>query len=245
MDYDIQQDRFYSPRLVLNFFARLRKIYGLVNIYEPEFRRAREMLSAAISLLGAYELNSFNQSWLQSNNQTSSPDVIAIQLMEAPNKYVTALISQIEVVDMEEHFKGEDIFEFLMKTKLSPKKAYDEHIIIVVHLVKNMKFNILEIAEKLKEVKPKSTIYFIGKVGAGASDKFMICSPYPRVTKIINFGLIETMKKYQIKENVKFSKGSNKEILMIKEEKIILKPADMFAFDEKKVEKYKIAKSQA
>ncbi|MDA1316749.1 MAG: hypothetical protein O3B87_01850 [bacterium] len=239
IDYNIQKERFYSPKLVLGFFAKLRQTYGKENILKPEFKRAREMFSGAISLLGAYELDTNNKFWLQSNNQNSSPDIYAVQLVEDPKEFVTSLISQIEVVDFDEHFHSGDIIEFLSKTKLSPKKSYDNHTLIVVHLLRNMSINVLEIAEKMKLLKPRSSIYFIGKVGKGVTDKFMICSPYPKVTKIVNFSLKETASKYQIKDNIILTKGSNKKIIMTKEEKVVIKLSDIFFFDEKKVEKYK------
>ena len=58
--YDVQRESWHSPIEIINRFEQLRLIYG-ENFSRPDFKRAREMFTAAVALLGAYELHPENK----------------------------------------------------------------------------------------------------------------------------------------------------------------------------------------
>jgi len=160
--YDVHKDSWYSPIRVIQGFHFLEQRYG-DNIYKSEFKRAREMFAAAVALLGAYELSSENRYFLQINRQSESPDVMAGTQTEAESSGILLELMQMEVTDFEEHFPSDDIVEFLKVTKLSPKKGYGEKTVIVCMVNRMLSLNHRDVAEKVKALNPKSTIYILGR----------------------------------------------------------------------------------
>ncbi|MCX6731313.1 MAG: hypothetical protein NTZ55_05705 [Candidatus Roizmanbacteria bacterium] len=239
VDYNFQQDAWYSPKLIIILFNKLFRKYGS-NIYKSQFKRALEMFNAAIALLGVYELDEGNKYWLQSNNQTSSPDVMAVQEAEIPGEKVTLMISQMEMVEFQQNYPNNNIIDFLKHTKLSPHKAYDDKTLIVVMINRKVQLNRAIIATELQKLKPRSTIYILGKILEKPASWFMIFSPYPRPTTVVQFDFSKTAQKYSIPDNIRLFKGANDKIVYVKGEKEIIKLSNVFSFDEKKVEKYSI-----
>lgn len=237
--YDPSKDSWYSPIRIIQGFHYLGQRYG-DNIYKSDFKRAREMFTAAVTLLGAYEFSPENKYFLQLNRQSSSPDVMAGNQAEVGEKGILLELMQIEVTEFEEHFLSDDIVEFLRATKLSPKKGYGDKMVIVCLVNRVLPLNHRDVAEKVKALNPKSTIYILGRAHREDPAKFVIFSPFPRLTKLVKYDVFETAQKYQLPYRVKFHKGSAKKILY---EKTHLEPANvynMFDLDERKVEaKYK------
>lgn len=169
------------------------------------------MFTGAVNLLGAYELSPENLYFMQSNNQTPSPDVLAVKQVVHDGQ-IHALITQMEVVDMDDNAPTDDIVEFLKKTKLAPTKAYNEHDMIVLTINRKVPYNAQAVNEALKELNPKPTIYVLGrKVGASDGD-FMISTPWPTLYPSVDYNIITTAAKYSLPPRVQFNLGVETEI---------------------------------
>lgn len=199
--YDVQKYPWFSPHFIIKAMHMLTKLYGANVENKGEFKLAREMLDSAIALLGVYELHHDNKYFLQANLQSDSPDVVASKSTEMIDAPVVLEKTNLEIVTMEEHSGTDDIVEFLKKTKLSPKKSYDGKTLIVCVINKKVQINIQKIADELKKIKPKSTIYILGKLRE-EKDKWTIFSPYPDLVPPVIYRLADTMKKYHMYDSV-------------------------------------------
>lgn len=216
INYDSQKDSWYSPIKVIDEFEKLRVQYGDERLKDRVFKRAFEMFTGAVALLGAYELSEENKYWLQSNNQTATPDVMAVAQRAGTPRGIELLHNQLEMVEMEENSPTDDIVQFLKNTKLSPKKSYTQQDMIVLTINRKIPYDSVEVSRKLKKLNPKPTIYILGRlVGANAGD-FVISTPYPKLYKPVYFNVDEIAKKYWMPERVSFHLSSEKEIKYVK-----------------------------
>ena len=226
INYDVKKESWYSPIYILDEFEKLRSRYGDERLKDSVFKRAFEMFTGAVALLGAYELSEENKYWMQSNNQDTSPDVVAGKQLIGLSPGIGLLLTQLEMVEMEENAPTDDIVEFLKGTKLSPKKSYTDHDMIVLTINKKVPYNQVEVNKKLLELNPKPTIYIIGRpIGVNTGD-FMISTPYPKLYKPIKFNVNKTAKKYWIPERVEFNLSLEKEIKYAKSNQ--LKPVSTY-----------------
>ncbi|MCL4365702.1 hypothetical protein M1437_00565 [Patescibacteria group bacterium] len=220
VNYDPSKDSWYSPIKVLDEFEKLSHHFSEERLKDGVFKRAFEMFTGAVALLGAYELSEENKYWMQSNNQTTSPDVMAGKQLEGGPWGINLLLTQMEMVDMEGNSPTDDIVQFLKNTKLSSKKSYTGYDMIVLTINRKVPYDRIEVSKQLKELNPKPTIYILGRpVGAGAGD-FMISTPYPKLYKPVYFNVDETTKKYRIPERVDFSLSTEKKIKYTKSNKL-------------------------
>ena len=203
--YDVQKDPWYSPKTVVEKFQALGAEYG-ENILKPEFKKAEEMFIASVTLLGIYE-NNQEENWLQINQQSASPDIMAAKQTVRSGELIRLEIMQMEITIMEEHFPNNDLVEFLLKTKLSPKKAYSETMLIVCLVNRDIEIKVEEISEKLKSIAPKTAIFIVGR--QGDPKHFVLFSPYPTLTKEISFDVIETAKKMKLTDKTRFKRGTS------------------------------------
>jgi len=198
------------------------------------------MFTVAVALLGAYELSSENKYFLQINRQSASPDVMAGKQTEAGSKGILLEMLQMEITEFEEHFPGADIIDFLKATKLSLKKGYGDKTMIVCMVNRVLPFNHRDVAGKVNALNPKSTIYILGRSHGEDAAKFVIFSPFPKLTKPVKYDVFDTAKKYKLPPRIKLHRGSAKKISY---EATHIEPEnvyDMFDIDQKKVErKYK------
>lgn len=118
----------------------------------------------------------------------------------------------MEVTEFEEHYSSSDIFEFLRSTKLSPKKSYDEHTMIVCMVNRETSVDEHNLRQKLREFNPKGTIYVLGRSHEGTPGEFIIFSPYPNPTKSLKFNLNTTVLKYSIPPRIKLGMGTARKI---------------------------------
>lgn len=237
-DYNFQKYPWFSPHLVITAFKRLGEFYGSNIDKKREFRQAREMFVGATALFGAYELHPENKYFLQANRQSESPDVVAVKQIEIPNNPITLEITQLEIVELNDYSPINDVVEFLKKTKLSPKKSYSNKTMIVCIVNKKIQIDRVKITQEIKELKPKSTIYIMGRI-EGEGYRWMIFSPYPDSTKHVIYEVSETMKKYQLPSPVRFYKGSAKKISYEKTYPEATTIYDIFNLNETNIEKYK------
>lgn len=209
--YDVQKDSWYSPIEIINKFEFARSNVGNL-IYRPEFKRAREMFAAAATLLGAYELSPDNKYFMQSNNQSSSPDVIAAKQTEQDYGILLDQ-TQMEITELNDHFPSDDIVEFLLATKLSPKAGYNEHTMIVLLVNRKIPFHYKKVQKELTKFKPEPTIYIVGRPNEPKSEDFSIFTAHPPfLKKLKNYNLITTSEKYSIPARVNFNLGMDKKI---------------------------------
>lgn len=206
-NYNPQQDPWYSPHQIIDYFELLRSQYGSATEKDNIFKKAKEMFAAAVSLFGAYELSIENQYYLQVNNQNTSPDVMAATRTRLNDGSVLLAMQQMEIVEMEDHADTNDIVQFLLNTKLSPRKGYSEKMMIVCFVNRIVPINHREIHERLKQLSPRSTIYICGRPVDAPMGTFIIFSPYPMLTKLLTYNINDTAKKYSLKSRVTFSLG--------------------------------------
>lgn len=239
VDYNVQLESWYSPAEIIKRYEMLRDTYGDEALTKREFKRAREMFCGAITLLGAYVLSEENVYFLQGNNQSTSPDVVAAKQTERNGAPILAEISQLEIVEMEDHYPGNDVVEFLKATKLSPKKGYNEHTLIVCVVNKQIPIDRKEIAKKLAEITPaiKPYIYITGRVGKPEQEEFSIFTPYPRPTKIVLYKVQEVIGAYSIPSRIRFNLGMADRISYEKAELEPVNTYNIFGLDQKLIEK--------
>lgn len=238
--YDVIKESWYSPKEVIEKFELIRSVFKDA-ILNHEFKRAREMFTCAVALLGAYELSPENKYWLQSNNQSSSPDVMAAAQFEQEAGILLSQ-TQMEVVELEEHAKITDIVEFLQSTKLSPLRGYDEYMMIVLVVNRFVPFNHREIHERLKKIRPKPTIYILGRPQDASFGTFTLFTPYPGLTRPFRYDVVETAKKYSIPPRINFHLATDKKVSYKKEIMTGISAYDTLGLDKEKIEKkYKIA----
>lgn len=249
--YNEQRDPWYSPHIVIDKFRELASIFGEDNILKPDFKNAKEMFTAAVGLLGAYELgrtetSSQNIYFLQLNKQSKSPDVMAAKQTERPNDPILLEMSQMEVTELEDHFKSDNVVEFLKETKLSPKKSYSDKTMIVCLVNRKVPLNPHQIQEALKILKPRPTIYIIGRTDQNNAGDYLILTAYPpTLSKPVHYNLVKTAKKYSLPSRVRFGLGMDYKINYKKENMEPFDIYDMFGLDELKLKtKYKIVENK-
>lgn len=237
VNHNIQAESWYSPKQIVEEFQYLLYLYTEEELKDRIFQRAREMFIGAVNLLGAYELGHENLYFLQSNNQTSSPDVMAVKQV-VQNGAIHALLTQMEVVGMDDNAPTDDIVEFLKMTKLAPTKAYNEHDMIVLTINRKVPYNAQAVHESLKELNPKPTIYLLGrKIGAVDGD-FMISTPWPILYPPIDYNIIATASKYTLPPRVQFNLGIETEIKYTKSTNVPrVNIYDVMGIDKIKVDK--------
>lgn len=235
--YDVRKYPWFSPHFVIRAMNTLVKLYGVHVEDKGEFKLAREMFDSAVALLGSYELHHDNKYFLQPNLQSGSPDVVASKNTEMIDLPVVLEKTNLEIVTMNEYAGTDDVVEFLKKTKLSPKKSYDNKTLIVCVVNKKIQINLRKIADGLKIIKPKSTIYVLGKL-QGDNDKWTIFSPYPDLVPQVTYSLAETMKKYYLPDFVmQHRKIVDKVIYENVGPKTVISVYDVFNIKERDVEK--------
>lgn len=226
VNYNIQQNSWYSPIKVIDEFEKLRSVYGEERLKDAVFKRAFEMFTGAVALLGAYELSNTNKYWLQSNHQTTSPDVMAGKQLEGTPRGIDFLLTQMEMVEMEDHALTDNIVQFLKTTKLSPKKNYTKHDMIILTINRKIPYNQNEVSRQLVKLNPKPTIYILARsVGASIGD-FIISTPYPTLYPTVSFNVETTAKKYWLPERVDFEFSTDKEIKYTQSDE--LKPVNTY-----------------
>ena len=239
VNYNVQIESWYSPAEIIRRYEMLRDGYGDEVLTKREFKRAKEMFCGAITLLGAYVLSQENVYFLQGNNQSESPDVMAAKQTERSGAPILAEISQLEIVEMNDHYSGNDVVEFLKSTKLSTKKGYSEQTLIVCVVNKQIPVDRKEIARKLAEITPaiKPYIYVTGRVGVPEQEEFSIFTPYPRPTKIVLYKIADVIAAYSIPPRIRFNLGMADKISYEKAEIEPVNTYDIFGLNQTLIEK--------
>ncbi len=224
VNHDLLRSSWYSPKKILDEFEDLREQYP-EKIYDSVFKKAREMFVGAVALLGAYELSSDNKYFMQLNTQSTSPDIIAINPTERGKAGVLMEVNQLEITEFENHFLSDDLVTFLRTTKISPKRDYGEHVIIICVVNREILIDSKKINQQLKILKPKSTIYILGRSIDAKTGDFTIFSVWPTLTKILNYNVNLTASKYFLPSRVNLDRGFTEKIFY---RESVLKPVTNF-----------------
>ncbi len=147
-------------------------------------------------------------------------------------------MNQIEDVEFEEHYKSDDIVEFLNETKL--KKGYDDKTLISCFINRDIPVTPQEVHEKLIKLNPKPTIYIIGHPREEPVDVYQIFTPYPSLSERVRYNIKETAFKYELPEYTRFVKGMSQTISYEKTHEEQISLYEIFGLDEKLINsKYK------
>jgi hypothetical protein len=185
---------FFNPVNVIYEFKRLESI-GIINPNIKAYKRIQEGYISAISLVGLVETLKTGF-WLQIvDDKEGSPDVRTICRLPkgADNEFS---IQDVEIVNFESH-SGDDIVDFLLKTKLSDKKGYDDLTNILCFIDK---FVDLPPATELhktlisKGLNKKSPVMLLGKIYKD-QEKYRLLNIYLDLTFDITFDLEEGCEK--------------------------------------------------
>lgn len=237
-DYNVLLNSWYSPIEIIDRFELLRSTYGNDVLMKPEFKRAREMFAGAITLLGAYELSPENKYWLQSNRQSTSPDVVAAKQLEHPDFGILLEQTMMEIVEFEEHFPGDDIVDFLLKTKLSPKASYSEHTSIILMVNRVIPFSLEDVQARLLQNSIKPTIYIVGRPNNGGPGDFSISTVNPpTLSKPIHYNVVTTAAKYDFPRRIQLHRGMDKKISYKNERLEPVNTYEIMDLDQRKIEK--------
>lgn len=209
IDYNSQKDPWYSPLTVLIAIEKLHSLYPSQVIKEDSlFNRVWEMFAVAISILGAYEINPENEYYLQSNNQSATPDVMTAKRKKHDDGKIYLEMIKIEVVEFESHSPTNDLVEFLKNTKLSRLKAYDEKTLFICFINRAVQIKYQDVHDRLKLLAPKQAIYISGKDIDSPQEIYKIISVYPTLDKPIRYNIYETAKKFKLKPMITTHLGS-------------------------------------
>jgi hypothetical protein len=235
VNYVVQKDSWFSPIEIINHFEKLRSYYK--DLSNPVFKKAHEMFSAAVALLGAYELSEENKYFLQVNTQSATPDVMAGKQTEQGKKGILLEMCQMEITEFEEHSKTDDIIEFLQSTKLPPKRDYGKNTMIVCIVNKKIPLDQKKLIDAMKVLKPNSSVYILGRPIGASAGTFNIMSPCPKPTKLVEFNVNETAAKYWLPERADFNFELQEKIEYIPKEAKPLNTYEILGLDRDRIYK--------
>lgn len=158
-------------------------------------RKAEKLYIASIVTMGMEELTK-QKSWIQLvSDKEESPDVRSIiQIKHDGDRADDYAQIDLEIVNYE-HSPNEDLIQFLIRTKFSNKKAYDEKTTIILRIKqktglpsKTMWIN------SLRKFKSKPTVIILGRVHP-IDPEYTILQVYPEYSELIDFNLLEIVSK--------------------------------------------------
>ncbi len=236
-EYNEQLDPYFSARQIIEKFDVLLSVFG-EKITQPEFKHARELFGGAVTALGAYELSEENKYYVQLNKQNSSFDVMGAKRTKQTDGSVLLELTQMEITELEEHFKTGDIIEFLKATKLSPRKSYNDKTMIVCVVNRLVSYNHKEIGRRIAEIKPKSSVFITGRVDGVVGEpqgSFVIFQAWSLLTKPLQFNVNETMQKFELQSPITLRLDMQDKMEPANLGKISI--FDIFGLDEEKIKK--------
>ena len=184
----------FSPVNVIHHFIKLEQSPDFVKD-SKSYKKACEMYVTAINLVGIIKITG-RQSWLQLvDDSEGSPD-IRTGCYFPKNRDDDFASVDVEVVTYEQN-SSESLVDFLLRTKLSPKKSYDDLTTILCHVHKITNISSWkEINEELKSknLKTKSPVMVMGKSSPDKSI-YTIIQIYPAIDLFLTFDLVEECKK--------------------------------------------------
>jgi hypothetical protein len=157
-------------------------------------RKAEELYIASIVAKGMEDLTK-QKSWIQPvSDEEQSPDVRAIvQLETTDDKANNYAQIDLEVVNYE-HSSNENLIQFLLRTKFSGTKSYDEKTTIILRVKEK---TLLPSEEKwaslLKNSRCKSPVVILGRTDP-IKPEYTITQVYPEYNELTNINLLDIVK---------------------------------------------------
>src|SRR5665213_3151077 len=202
------QEMMKDPRWfsALNVIAHFHEDFG-TSPNPP--KKAEEMWATAIMLTGIQEVEG-RQYWMQPvSDAEGSPDVRTIMRTERNDGKAPHYIYQdVEVVTYTAASSAESLPQFLLRTKLSPLKAYDELTQILIWAkVAVQSPPKAEWDAVLKDVKNLAPVMLIGLVHE-TEPTYSLMQVHPNRHKIIDFNVLEVLKKQKYTGVINLVRGS-------------------------------------
>ena len=157
-------------------------------------RKAEELYVAAIVSKGMEELTK-QKIWVQPvPDEEQSPDVRAIVKFETvQDKADNYSQIDLEVVNYE-HSPNENLIQFLLRTKFSDTKSYDEKTTIILRVKeKTLLPSKEEWINSLRDSKCKSHVIILGRTDP-IKPEYTITQVYPQYKELININLLDVVK---------------------------------------------------
>lgn len=218
-DYIPQKDPWFSPVTVISYFDLLRKKYGPAILTDHLFKKAKEMYSVAVTLYGIHELSEHDEYYMQINTQSSAPDVMTgKRSIDSDGKPIFPIV-QAEVVEMELHSDTDDIVKFLIKTKLSTKKAYS-NTVIICFVDKVIHINPFLVSKMIIDIAPKSHIYICGRKIDSKDGSYILFSPSPKLIMPIEFSINNPNKPFDLKPLIHLYRGIHNSLELVGKEDV-------------------------
>lgn len=185
----------FNPVNVIYEFKRLESL-GVINPSIKPYKKLQEAYISAVSLIGMVSKLGLNF-WLQMvDDKEGSPDIKTI--CRNPKGVVNEFaIHDVEVVIFNKHTPSDDLIEFLLKTKLSDNKAYDDLTNILCFIDRFVVFpSVFDIQQSLlaKDLKKKSPVMLLGKILKN-EERYRLVHIYPEISFDITFDLLEECRK--------------------------------------------------
>ncbi|MDE1946071.1 MAG: hypothetical protein KGH93_02645 [Patescibacteria group bacterium] len=193
--YWLEDTIWHTPLNVIYHYSVHLDILPVEQKKTKSFRKADEMLKAAIALLGIH-IDDSKQYWLQPvPDSEKTPDVrtgTPAPLVEGqPPLFET---QDVEVVDFIPE-PGEDIATFLGRTKLSPGKAYDAKTTILCHIQTEIYTPSLQgITGTLRENSAVCSVLVLGRTHPTRKD-YALFQVHPQFKIIAEYNVKEALEK--------------------------------------------------
>lgn len=170
----------FSPVNVIYHFMKLES-EGKIAHGKKHYRKCCEAFIVAISLVGVIKMLK-REFWMQVvDDKEQSPDT-RTGCYNKKTRDNDFAIQDVEVVTYESN-SPESLFDFLLRTKLSNKKAYDERTTILCHINRVTQMpSVQELNQQLlaKNLNIKSPVIIVGKVDS-EKEIYHMAQIYPTV----------------------------------------------------------------
>jgi hypothetical protein len=192
----------FSPTNVIGNFTKLKNT-GVLKPDLPHYKKVCEAYVAAISLIGIIK-SSGQDYWMQLvDDAEGSPDIRTgcYHKITHDNDFS---VQDLEIVTYSE-YSTESLLDFLLKTKFSQRKSYDDLTQILCCIEKPVVLPPLDALNKelkARILKSQSPIIIIGKTDPNSA-MYKIAQIYPSVDLVIDFDLIEECKRMGPKKNLR------------------------------------------
>jgi len=192
----------FSPLNVIHHFRELENKLSEKEKSSKGFRKADEMYSVAIMLVGIMKVQE-REYWLQAvDDKASSPDVRTGTYRQLEGvKMPEFAIEDVEVVDFDENSPEKSLSDFLKRTKLSnTKKAYDSLTTILCRVKSSIHLpSFVQLNRELESTTFSGPVMILGRTSVDeVKPVYKIAQIHPTVDLVSEFNLLDELlnKKY-------------------------------------------------
>lgn len=179
--------------LPLNFVYHFGKLEQTKKIPKEKFKKCYEAYIAAIFLINMFTYCN-KVFWMQIvPDKEGSPDIKSVSYKDNISNDIE--IHDIELVFFEEH-SHEDLGDFLLKTKLSKKKSYDNKTSILCYIQKNNYQIKKEIFSQLEKANHsfKGQLFLLWR-NKTKNTQYCVLKVFPKKGVLKTFNVYEEVKK--------------------------------------------------